>query len=175
MGERVLKVALSLLAVAFFAAVGAAMARVGPFRGMGELRGFADASPRAGDGEAAEMLDVPVPPDTELTFNTRTRSGRHYRYESRLSAEGLWLFYTEQMPLQGWTRDVAFESAARGGPALQPALSFKKRGARCIIGFEEGDVFTTVVTVLVVGAPLLERSGPRGSLRRAARRRQGDN
>jgi len=149
MGERVLKMLLSLLAVALFAAVAAAMVRSGPLPGEGKIHMFPGPPARIEDGEAADALDVPVPPDTGLTFSTRVGSGTHSRYESRLSVEGLWLFYTEQMPLRGWSRDLAFESEMGG----TWALSFKKNGVRCIIGFEEDDAFTTALTVLVMSTP----------------------
>ena len=153
MGERVWKVLLSLVAIGLFALAVAVVADIGSFQWSRRPAGIDGAQVKGGYVAPGAEPELPVPPDTELTLNTRAHAGGHYRYESRLSAEGLWRFYTEQAPRQGWTRDRAFEAAWRRGGALQPVLSFKKQGTRCIIGLEQGDTFTTVVTVLVVGVP----------------------
>ena len=151
MRERLAKVVLSVLAIALFGAVGVVVAGVNPFRWPAEPARPADSELRGRPAGAPDAPQLPVPPDTELTFNTRARAGQHYRYESRLSAEGLWRFYDEQMPPLGWARDRAFEAVWRRQRGLQPVLSFKRHGTRCIIGLEEGDMFSTIVTVLVVG------------------------
>ncbi len=146
------KVTLSGLAVALFGAVGLLVARGGPLRFAEGLTSVQRGPASDGPEFARALPEVPVPPDTELTFTTSTEGGRHRRYESRLSTEGLWLFYANEMPRSGWRRDRHFDSRHGPVPLPQPLLSFKAGGARCIIGLEQKEPFATVVNVLVIGA-----------------------
>ncbi len=150
MAERVVKIIISAALIAVFAAVGALVAGLKPFHSMGWRGGPFAADPGARSGPAAPLPHVPAPPEAQLSYRTTVPGGSHWRYESRLSSEGLRLFYTEQLPRQGWLRDRAFESAWRRAQPEADVLSFKQQGARCIIGFEEVGAFRMAVTVLVL-------------------------
>jgi len=155
--ERALKIGLSIVAVMLFAAAGFVVAAVRPFHLAGDLHRLSR-GPDVGHeaGLAADAPEVPVPPDTELAHSTSTTAGVHYIYRSQLSVEGLVLFYTNEMPRSGWSRDMRFESALAEAPTV---LSFKAGRARCIIGLEETEPFATAVNVLVMGAPMQESAG----------------
>ena len=148
------RIVLTVAVVAVFGAVGYVVAVARPFHLPGDVALIGrDGSRRAEDEKAAQIPEAPVPPYTDLTSSTSTQGGLHRRYESQLSAEGLWLFYTNEMPTAGWRRDTGFDVANAASGLSQPVLSFKAGRARCIIGLEESGPATTVVHVLVVAPP----------------------
>jgi len=145
--DRAIKVLLSLVAVAAFGALGWAAFSFSPF-GVGTRAPAPASMMTPGPGKPS----VPVPPDTREVFTTASEAGRHWSYESRLAPEGLWMFYTREMPRQGWARDEVFESVRRDRTPGQQVLAFKAQEAVCIIGIEPTDSFTAAVTVLVLDA-----------------------
>jgi len=153
MPERIMKVVISAVLVAAFGVVGFIVAEVRPFELARGPHDAGDGRRAPGDGVTSELPLVPVPPDTELTFNTSAGDGLHQRYESRLSAEGLRVFYTNEMPAFGWTPERDIERPVGGGVAPVHLLFFKAGGARCIIGVEESGPFAAVANVLVFDVP----------------------
>ena len=158
--ERILKTLLSMAVVGLFVAAGALVAAVKPFHLAGLLLGHPHHAGASRTGTAADAPEVPVPPDTQLTYSTATTAGLHCRYESQLSPEGLVLFYAGEMPRCGWSREAGLQWEAASPQAPLTVLSFKAARARCIIGLEESDPFSTVINVLVMGPAQQEGAGP---------------
>jgi len=151
MPERALKVLISAVLAGAFAAVGVYVALARPFDALGGL-GRASGRSRGAPRAPGELPVVPEPPDSELTLSVRAGRGSHERYESRLSMEGLALFYEREMPARGWEAEGEFEPAARAGPP-GCVLCFRSAGARCIIGMQDSGQFRTAVNVIVVASP----------------------
>jgi hypothetical protein len=146
------KIVLSAVAVVVFGTIGVLVAVARPFHApedVGRLR--KSLAGRATPGRSGGSA-LPVPPYTELTLSNSTRQGEFYRYESRLSVEGMWKFYTTELPRRGWERDARMDAGRARAGLSRPVLSFQDGRRRCIISVEETDTFTTAVTVLIVAS-----------------------
>jgi hypothetical protein len=152
MAERMVKVALSVAAIALFGAAAAMLFKLDSF-GPAPAYRAQQASGARGMASGVQVPPVPVPPDTEEVMNTASKVGWHKRYQSRLSEEGLWLFYMQEMPRNGWRRDEAFEKARSERAPGELLLAFKSPPAACIISIAPEGSFTTAVTVMVLNSP----------------------
>jgi hypothetical protein len=150
---QAVRIAFSALVIVVFGAIGILVGAEKPFHVLGDWAGIRGGLAYGGGSGASggAVPEVPVPPDTELTFQTSSAEGALQRYESRISPAGLTAFYAQEMPRQGWEADREFDAARVRADLPPTVLAFKAPQTHCIIGLEEKDSFTTAVTVLVVG------------------------
>ena len=147
------RVVLSAMALLLFGTIGVLVAAVRPFDSIGDS-GRIGGEMRAGRDSptSPEKSPVPVPPYTELTLSNATSRGNYYRYQSRLSIDGLWEFYRDKLSAAGWKRDARLDVLPPEVSSSGALLSFRQEGRRCIIYVEPGTGLTNMVTLLVVPA-----------------------
>ncbi|MFP4176120.1 MAG: hypothetical protein ACOCR1_02415 [Planctomycetota bacterium] len=149
--QYALKIGVSILIVIVFAAVGALLAELRPWDVPGDLTALRTKVAGKKSSEDDVLERPPVPPDTDQVLHNEAEAGEYFRYESRLSMEGLWAFYTTELPAEGWERDESM--AKMQGAVRRPGevLSFIKGEHRSIIYLKPEKGLKNYVTVLLMG------------------------